>query len=102
MRRSRRILTILLLSLSLVAGCGYGEVSPTTYELAKSLYNISNRRLPGKLATAKAKIATAREDGDISKKEAQWLNTIIAQAEQDNWQRAMKSARRMMEDQVSR
>ena len=35
----------LLLGLLVMTGCGYGDVSPATYEIAKSLYNISNRKL---------------------------------------------------------
>ena len=93
---------VLCLTLFLASGCGYGKVSPTTYELAKSLYNISNRKLADRLDMVSEKIESARESGDVSDREAKWLRAIIKQAEKENWKAAMKSARRIMEDQVSR
>lgn len=84
-----------------IVGCGYGKVSPTTYEIAKSLYSISNRKLGDHLHLAKEQIVKSRENGDISDKEAKWLNAIVEHAEQERWEKAMNSARRIMEDQVS-
>lgn len=97
-----RYATLLLLVAVCTIGCGYGEVSPTTYEIAKSLYSISNRKLSGHLDTAKDQIVTSCECGDVSAREAKWLKAIVADAERERWQRAMKSARRLMEDQVDR
>lgn len=86
--------------LLLVAGCGYGEVSPKTYEFAKSLYNISNRKMPEKLDDVKSLIDTAVENEEISAKEAKWLNSIVEDAENEKWKKAMASARQIMDDQV--
>lgn len=95
-----RYVHVILLILIFAVGCGYGKVSPTTYEIAKSLYSISNRKLSGHIHTAKEQITRSCECGDISHKEAKWLNAIVKNAEQENWRQAMKSARRLMEDQV--
>lgn len=92
----------LLLGLLVMTGCGYGDVSPVTYEIAKSLYNISNRKLSDHVHVAKEQITTSCECGEISEKEAKWLLAIAKDAERECWQQAMKSARRLMEDQVQR
>ena len=47
-------------------------------------------------------VAVSRESGTISPKEAKWLEAIIDHADRDRWQKAMKAARRLMEDQVDR
>ena len=96
-----RSLGLCLLVVSLViSGCGYGEVSPKTYELAKSLYSISNRKLSDKLDVAKEQIQLAHAGQEISDQEASWLHDIVERAENERWDQAMKSARRIMEDQV--
>lgn len=98
----KRTLTLLLLcSAVFVAGCGYGEVSPTAYELSMSLYSVSNRKLGDRLPVVDKRIALARSEGEISVREAEWLNEIVELAEEQEWKKAMKQARRMMEDQVS-
>lgn len=94
--------TLLLIGLVAVFGCGYGEVSPTAYELAKSLYNISNRKLNDKLDDVEELIETAEEEKQISDKEARWLKAVLRDAEKAKWEKAMKSARQIMEDQITR
>ena len=96
----RFALTVLLLSI-FCSGCGYGDVSPKTYELATSLYNVSNRKLTGKLEAVTEQIESAQEQEEITAKEAGWLVAIVEQAQAENWDKAMKNARRIMEDQVS-
>lgn len=88
------------LALILLAGCGYGEVSSTTYEYAKSLYSITNRRMSDRLPQARQQIVAAREAGELPDKEAAWLLKIVDRAEEERWSSAMKSCRRIMEDQV--
>lgn len=88
------------LALILITGCGYGEVSSTTYEYAKSLYNITNRRLADRLPQAREQIVAAREAGEIPAKEAAWLLKIVDRAEAQRWTSAMKSCRQIMEDQI--
>ena len=101
-RTKTSVVIFLLLYLPFTHGCGYGEVSPKTYELAKALYNISNRKLDDKLADVKLQIAEELGKEEISKQEANWLNEIVERAERQEWGNAMKSARRMMEDQVAK
>ena len=99
---NRYICFLLFATFVFTSGCGYGKVSPTTYELAKSLYNVSNRKLSDKLDIVEERIETAETSKEISAREAKWLRGIANLAEQEQWNKAMKSARRMMEDQVSR
>ena len=85
-----------------LVGCGgYGKVSPLTYDYAKSLYNISNRRLDDRLGPIKEQVQASLADGAISDREANWLTDIIDDAENHDWKRAMNSARQIMEDQVT-
>lgn len=90
----------LMLLLVFCVGCGNGEVSPKTYEFAQSLYNISNRKLTDKLESITEQVETAQVEGEISLKEAKWLNAIVKKAEREEWQQAMKDARQMMEEQI--
>lgn len=93
-------------SLCLIAclscGCGYGDVSPATYEYAKALYSVSNRRSKETLDEVQRQIQESLEQGEISSREAGWLNDIVRKAEREDWGNAMTSARQMMEDQVQR
>ena len=90
-----------MLLLAFFTGCGYGEISPKCYEIAKSLYSISNRKLTDKLEIITVEIETAKEKNEISSKEAKWLDAIVEKAEQENWHQATKEARKMMEDQIA-
>ena len=93
---------LLLVICFTVPGCGYGEVSPTSYELAKSLYNVSNRKLSDRLQQVTERIDNAEANEEVSSREAKWLRNIVEQAEREQWDKAMQAARRMMEDQISR
>jgi hypothetical protein len=90
---------LLTLALSLL-GCGYGEVSPATYQYAKALYSICNRRAEKQLVPASEQIEAARSRDELPEQEAKWLRQIIDDAAGGDWEAATKSARRMMEDQV--
>ena len=96
----QRIALIVLVVASVCSGCGYGDVSPKTYQIATSLYNVSNRKLPEKLDTITQQIEVARDADEISAKEAKWLNSIVEKGKQEKWKQAMQAARRLMEDQV--
>ena len=93
------LLCLLALTMS---GCGYGEVSPTAYEYAKSLYNITNRRLDGHLDKVHSQIVASEKQGEISLREAKWLLDIHDDAKNGQWQVAMQSSRRLLEDQVQK
>lgn len=94
-----RLLLLCLLLVCLV-GCGYGEVSPASYEYAKALYSACNRKSTESLGKIQEDLRRAEEAGDISSQEANWLEDIIRAAENEKWEAAMNSARRMMDDQV--
>ena len=98
----KRYVSVVLFVLAFTGGCGYGEVSPTTYEYAKSLYSISNRKLADRLDGLSEQIAACCQSGEVTNQEAQWLGEIIESARKEEWQKAMKAARRIMEDQVKR
>jgi hypothetical protein len=84
-----------------VAGCGgYGAVSPVTYEYAKALYSITNRKAEDKLADVEAQITAASAAGKMSADEANWLMTIVADAKSGDWETANQAARQIMEDQI--
>jgi hypothetical protein len=84
-----------------VAGCGgYGAVSPLTYDYAKALYSITNRKAEDKLADVEAQITAASVAGKMSAEEADWLKAIVADAKSGDWESANRAARQIMEDQV--
>ena len=99
----KRLAILLLCVTFCFTGCGgYGEVSPKAYEIATSLYNVSNRKMADRLELVSEQITTARENDEISEGEEKWLGSIVDKAEDENWEQAMKAARRMMEDQVTK
>ena len=94
------LLSALLLPITTFVGCGYPEVSPTTYEYAKALVSITIRRASDQLQPIRAKVDSSLEQGDISDQEHKWLIEIIDAAASGTWADAAKSARRIMEDQI--
>lgn len=79
---------------------GYGEVSPLTYEISKALYGAcqtkSDQRLRKVDALIEGKMGSMLPDN-----ERQWLEDIVAQARDGQWEVAARQARRMLEDQVN-
>jgi hypothetical protein len=101
----RRAISCRLLAIGLtlmVAGCGYGELSPTAYQYAKALYGLSNRQAGERVEAVRVQIESARTAKEITPREAGWLIDIVDDCEKGRWKTANKSARRMMEDQVRR
>lgn len=92
----------LLLALASVTmcGCGYGPVSPCAYECASALYSICNRMANDKLATVAEHIQQAKSDGRLSQQEAAWLEAIVSDAGDGDWQSACNACRAIMKDQV--
>ncbi|MDG2409985.1 MAG: hypothetical protein P8M53_13330 [Pirellulales bacterium] len=94
-----KVLTYSLLCLSV--GCSdYQGISPTAYQYAKALYNVTNRKRSEKLDQVSDLIAVSRQDGQITEQEVEWLERIIEDARDGDWQTAQKTARQMMSDQV--
>lgn len=81
-------------------GCGYPEVSPATYELAKALYSACNRQRVEHLDIASDLLETKVASEELSQTEAEWLREIIADGRQGHWDVATREARALMEDQV--
>lgn len=98
-RGFKRTLCFAVMTITL-GGCGYGKVSPKTYEFAKALHTTCSRQSPEHLEKAADMIKESHKKGEISDKEAGWLNDIIADARAGNWKTATSQARRMMKDQV--
>ena len=79
----RKLARGLLIGVTLIAGCGYGEVSPQAYECAKALYNVSNRKLASHVPKVQQKIADSLEEGAITAREAKWLEAIAEDAAEE-------------------
>ena len=91
--------TILLLFLCV--GCSdYQGISPTAYQYAKALYSVTNRQRTEKLERVSDLITESQQQGEITSQEAAWLEGIIDDAREGEWQTAQREARRMMDDQV--
>ncbi len=97
-----RLVALLVLMLLPLNGCGYPEVSPKTYELSKALYSVCNQKSEERLQTVQKLIQSSLEQKEINDSEADWLNGIIAQAQEGNWATATQEVRQMMEDQIDR
>ncbi|MEL7496576.1 MAG: hypothetical protein AAFN77_03140 [Planctomycetota bacterium] len=80
-------------------GRGYGEVSPATYELAKSLYSACLKKSDEHLNRVDD-LLNQNDTPPIPSNERRWLNQIIKQAQNGDWESAAQKAKRMMEDQV--
>ena len=94
-----KILACALLCLSV--GCSYYQgISPTAYQYAKALYSVTNRRRSEKLYQVSGLIAASQQEGQITEQEVEWLERIIEDARNGDWQTAQKVARQMMSDQV--
>lgn len=83
-----------------LAGCGYPEVSPKTYEISKALYSVCNQKSEERLVAVEKLIQHSLEQNEINDSEAKWLNGMITQAREGAWETAMQESRRMMEDQA--
>ncbi len=86
----------------LFCGCGYGKVSPKTYEYATALYSICNQKDAKRLEKLATMVEQSQQTSEISDKEAGWLKAIIKQARGGSWETASSRARQMMNNQVER
>lgn len=86
-----------LLAIVVWANQGYGEVSPDTYEYSKALYSACLNKNKEHLSKVEALLASSE---NIPEDEREWLESIVARAQSDQWESASRDARRMLEDQV--
>jgi hypothetical protein len=99
--RSRWLTALLVATLLLDCGCTkYPDVSPATYDYAKAIYSITNRQAENQLPALTEQIETSLESGELSQQEARWLSDIIDDASRDQWGKASRAARQIMEDQL--
>ena len=98
----RQTAAVLLTLLTLLLGCGYGKVSPTTYEFAKALVSVTSRRASDRLPELETRIGEAAAAGELTETEAVWLMAIVNDAQQEKWAAASAAARQIMDDQVER
>jgi hypothetical protein len=100
-RITTQLLTVsCLCGLLVVTGCGYGEVSPKTYEYAQALYSITNRQADEKLAEFESQIGQAATNGELSEDEVGLLRDIVATANGGDWKAAQQECRELMEAQI--
>lgn len=90
----------LLIAAVCIAGCGYPEVSPKTYEIANALYAASNRQSAEHIDKAIAVTEELLVSGEISEREAGWLRAIADQARDGDWDAAAAEARTLIADQA--
>lgn len=96
-------LPMLAIVVFLVRGCmHYGEVNAATYEHAKALYSICNRKDAQRLEVCAAMIEEAATAAQISQTETAYLNDIITTARDRNWTDALAMSRQLMVDQIDR
>jgi chromosome condensin MukBEF ATPase and DNA-binding subunit MukB len=91
---------VALLALIAVTGCGYGEVSPKTYEYTQALYSITNRQSSDKLAEFESKLEKAKTAQELNDSEFNLLSDIVATAKSGDWKSAQGDCRELMEAQV--
>jgi hypothetical protein len=78
---------------------GYGKVSPLTYQYSKALYSACLTKNEGQLAKVEELLAKS-DSAELPANERQWINAILTEAREGEWDSAAQKARRMMEDQV--
>ena len=93
-------LASILLLIALTGCSDYQGISPTAYQYAKALYNVTNRKRGEKLDEVNNLITSSKREGTITTQEANWLREIVDDAREGNWEAAQKTARQMMRDQV--
>lgn len=84
---------------------GYGKVSSGTYDVASALYAACLAKSDERLNRIELLLNGGDEDSpgekpELTEKEAEWLSRIIRTARGGKWEKAARSARRIMEDQV--
>ena len=96
-------LLIIIAAIYLSSTRGYGKVSDRSYKIATALYGACLSKSEARLETIGQLISDASEDSSdepIPNRERAWLNSILQQAQDGDWESAAESCKRMMEDQV--
>jgi hypothetical protein len=89
--------------LAVATGCGRREpATPAAYALAQAVHAIAGRQHAGKLAEARAQLATAKAAAQVTPREAALLEDWLAAAEAGDWPTARRSSRQFLESQIVR
>lgn len=83
-----------------ISGCGYPKIGAPAYELARTLCTVCNLRQADQLAALEKLIAERETAHEITARESQFLERIVATANQGNWNQAEMEARRLLRDQT--
>jgi hypothetical protein len=83
-----------------VSGCEKTTLSTDAYHLVGALDRIFEKRDPQQLKLASDKINEELAEGKITDDEAKILNSLIAEAQNDNWQEASSEARQLLSEQT--
>ena len=95
------LLVIVTIGIYLSTGRGYGKVSDRSYKVATALYGACLSKNEARLEKISQLIVDDEgTEEPIPSHERVWLETIVEQAQDGNWESAAKSSKRMMEDQV--
>ncbi|MBD3672282.1 MAG: hypothetical protein HUJ26_02035 [Planctomycetaceae bacterium] len=94
-----RIVTVFLCG-CVLTGCGYPDVSPQAYSIAKSLYSATNLKQTDRLNAIESLIEESLKQEELSDREAAYLKEIIETARAGDWEDAQQEVRELMEDQI--
>jgi hypothetical protein len=83
-----------------VSGCAKTTLGTDAYHLVGALDRIFEKRDPEQLKLASDKINEELAAGKITDDEAKILNTLVAKAQNDDWQSASSEARKLLSDQT--
>lgn len=96
-------LLLLAATVFFVQGCGrYETVNAATYEHAKALYSVCNRRDRQRLEVCANMIAEAAANDELSRTERSYLTAIIEAARKNLWKESLAMSRQLMVDQLRR
>lgn len=94
------LVSALVLAVFFWLNSGYGEISKNAYDLAIASYGACLSQSETRIAKVESLLADPAFAIDMSDQEQKWFRDLIAKTKSDQWQKAAKIARRMMEDQV--
>ena len=89
-----------LVALFLWLNSGYGQISKNAYDLAIASYGACLSKSETRMEKVESLLADPVFANDMSDQEQQWFRDLIAKTKSDQWQKAARIAKRMMEDQV--
>ena len=83
------------------AGCRrYADATRTASAFATALYASCNLQSTARLEMIESQIASAEIASQLTKKESNYLRTIITRAKEGDWQTAAADSRELLLDQV--